>query len=732
MKRLLSLLVVLVVLVSALPCNAQTEYVSKGLQNTQKQYAKLISTAIEKSQYNEEQIDKEHIFIIENTSPIPMRKNEEAIWLYVALPIMGTSDISFAHFEKGEYVSEITNFVVFKNIENPYGNKLQQYIEKNNLSEPTAITNMWLIERLHLFAYKVVCNNEEYIIPYYFTEDTMFNLTNDKECNIELGKAYTLDSFLTICEKEADLFAEYRKSESEQDENNATHLDINGDIVENEKKPTITDKEEIDTTKKDNKDTETQKESDGTPARTYTFEELTGLSREDIDHIVIRSGLDGIGYSTAYEKIITDIYNTINTKSFLPYVQEGNSGGWLYEIIFFDKNTKSYSYNISIGITPESGFSGLSYRTTNEEELKAVVEKAYNLVSNDCSEWSSDYIVQAKDIGLLKDISGLVYKENITREKFCELIYDFIMITQRGITTPEYKNQFIDTDNEKVVVLNAAEIIYGKSSTEFAPNDLLTREEAATILVRMMNKFMPMAATEVYFDYDDSQDISECASESVQVMSNLGFMNGVGENKFAPKDNYTTEQSITTLIRMYDANTYEYITPLGTITSKTDCEGHINFAIEANVRVDIIKDYKNFDETRYIITGPFKAFTDEMWSMFITFDSFAKIFNGEWTLNNNVFSFTYDTTKEVAMEKYTPNGTTMEEWPNKTDSTPVVHFSNIATILVNGEEKEIKASTGGKVYNGHIMMYNNELYIPVQLVAELLDCDIAVTDILWN
>lgn len=466
-------------------------------------------------------------------------------------------------------------------------------------------------------------------------------------------------------------------------------------------------------------------------AHVYTFEELTGLSREDIDHIIIRSGMNGINYSTTYDKVITDIYNTINTKSFLPYVKEGNSGGWIYEIIFFDKANKKYTYNFSSGITPESGHSGLSYRSENVEELKAIVEKAYNLISNDCSEWSADYIVQAKDIGLLENVSGLVYKENITREKFCELIYDFIMITQRGITTPEYKNQFTDTDNEKIVVLNAAEIIYGKSSTEFAPNDLLTREEAATIIVRMINKVMPMPVNEMYFDYDDINDISDWASSSIQVMSNLGFMNGVGENKFAPKDNYTTEQSITTLIRMYNANTYEYITPLGTITSKTDYSSHINFAIEANVRIDIIKDYKNFDETRYIIPGPFKAFTDQMSSMYITFDSFAKIFNGEWKLNDNVFEFTYDTSKEVVLEQYTPNETS-GEWTNKTGTTPVTHFSGISTILVNGEEKEIKGSTGGRVYNGTIMMYNNELYIPVQMVAEFLDCDISVTDILWN
>lgn len=356
---------------------------------------------------------------------------------------------------------------------------------------------------------------------------------------------------------------------------------------------------------------------------------------------------------------------------------------------------------------------------------------AENVHQNVPSDWATEYIVKAENIGLLNNISGLVYKENITREKFCELIYDFIMITQRGITTPEYKNQFIDTDNEKVIVLNAAEIIYGKSSTEFAPNDLLTREEAATIIVRMINKVMHMAATEMYFVYDDSNDISEWASDSIQIMSNLGFMNGVGENRFAPKDNYTTEQSITTLIRIYDANTYKYVTPLGTVTSKIDYSSSINFASEANVRIDIIKDNKNFDQTRYIISGPFTAFTDQQSSMYITFDSFAKIFNGEWKLNDNVFEFTYDTSKEVVLDKYTPNETS-GEWPNKTGSTSVVHFSDIATILVNGEEKEIKGSFGGKVYNSAIMMYNNELYIPVQMVAELLDCDISVTDILWD
>ena len=91
----------------------------------------------------------------------------------------------------------------------------------------------------------------------------------------------------------------------------------------------------------------------GASGHLYTFEELTGLSREDISHIVIKNGVDGAEYSTDYEKVITNIYNSINTKTFFPHVQEGHSGGWQYEILFFDKDNQCATYNISKGITPK-------------------------------------------------------------------------------------------------------------------------------------------------------------------------------------------------------------------------------------------------------------------------------------------------------------------------------------------------------------------------------------------
>lgn len=328
---------------------------------------------------------------------------------------------------------------------------------------------------------------------------------------------------------------------------------------------------------------ETEPISGGDPARMYTFEELTGLSIEDIDHIVIRSGNDGIGYSAAYNKIVSDVYTAINTKSFIPS-SDGSGDGWSYEIIFFDKNDNEIKYNISSGIVPQdSKYLNVAYRTADAEELQTAVENAYNLIANDCSDWASDYIAQAKDIGLLQDITDISYKENITREKFCEIVYNLIDMTTDIVWKKVSPNPFQDTDNEKVIALSLEDIIFGKGEWQFAPDDFLTREEAATIIVRMINAVMPMPATEMYFEYDDNDEIAEWASNSVQIISNLGFMNGVEENKFAPKEIYTTEQAIATVMRVYEAQ-------LKNMNEQTAAED-LSFSDKLNTQMPPDKNY---------------------------------------------------------------------------------------------------------------------------------------------
>jgi len=407
--------------------------------------------------------------------------------------------------------------------------------------------------------------------------------------------------------------------------------------------------------------------SSGTPAYVPTFEELTELSIEDIDHIVIRSGIDGIGYSTDDNKIISDIYNTINTKTFVPYESDGD--GWSYEIAFVDKSNETFTYTMNIGIKSEWA---VFYKTSNEEELKKVVENAYNLISDDSlkekytfeeltnisaenvnkvsitynngeripaetsspliisniintfkdmefiedtregsaggwlyainfymddetyiqfgtrlyidkidykavdynsvtekmthyhdliksidsSEWATDYILECMELGFLEDVSELNYKEPITREKFCEIVYNMLMKTaDKGMAVPS-AFYFEDTYNSKVSTLYYADIIKGKGERLFAPDDYLTREEAATILYRVA-EFLEVDMPQTTYDesipyYADKEAISDWAFNAVFVMKEMGIMVGTSETEFSPKETYTAEQAIATIIRMYN------------------------------------------------------------------------------------------------------------------------------------------------------------------------------------
>ena len=210
------------------------------------------------------------------------------------------------------------------------------------------------------------------------------------------------------------------------------------------------------------------------------------------------------------------------------------------------------------------------------------------------SEWATKDIDFAYAVGITDANKDYLYKENITREEFCELIYNLIVLTSDEITAP-ITDSFTDTKNDKILMLNGLGIINGKSATEFAPNDYLTREEAATIIVRMVNKVFPMAATEMWFEYDDINEVSEWASDSIQTISNLGFMNGVGNNNFAPKDNYTTEQAIATLVRVYRgaeaAGVIEQISDIGIIGG---ADGPTSIIVGDNANVIEQEDYDNF------------------------------------------------------------------------------------------------------------------------------------------
>lgn len=182
------------------------------------------------------------------------------------------------------------------------------------------------------------------------------------------------------------------------------------------------------------------------------------------------------------------------------------------------------------------------------------VDKKTSATSIPPSEWAAKTVETAKSLGIVNYGGNYNYPAEITRSRFCELIYNYYGIAEKGEKITEAENKFTDTEDLHIAVLNALGIIKGKSESEFCPNDFLTREEAATIFLRLIEATEPdFTANALYFKFADKEEISDWAMDNVQTIFNMGIMNGVGDGKFAPKERLTTEQAAVMLVRTFNA-----------------------------------------------------------------------------------------------------------------------------------------------------------------------------------
>lgn len=294
--------------------------------------------------------------------------------------------------------------------------------------------------------------------------------------------------------------------------------------------------------------------SDVPTEETYTFDELTDISQKSIVSMEFTQNKGERKPITISSPIL--IYRMVKNIEDLVLKKEvrsgGGAGGWTYNIKFLLDDGTTVAYTFSTGIKID----GIDYRPTDETRAREKLVKYHNLLKEiTCSQWAAENILECIELGFMNEIeiSELTYTDPITREKFCEIIYDMLMKTiDTGFAVPSAL-YFEDTHNPKVSTLYYADIINGKADRIFAPDDFLTREEAATILIRTA-QFMDIGMPQSAYDgkvYDDEKDISEWAFPSVHYCRKLELMTGTGEAEFSPKEEYTVEQAIATVMRLY-------------------------------------------------------------------------------------------------------------------------------------------------------------------------------------
>ena len=185
--------------------------------------------------------------------------------------------------------------------------------------------------------------------------------------------------------------------------------------------------------------------------------------------------------------------------------------------------------------------------------------------------------------GLITNLNNTInlptnYSQAITRGQFCDLLVNYIMIqladerifnlspdavlNLMNNSISSVVHGFVSEQYEltpSIVFCFANKIVYGKSDSYFGINDNITREEAATMLYRTMEYLGKQSRNFGYSNnngirFSDDIIVSDWAKNSVSIVNDMGVMLGVGNNCFDPKSEYTIEQSIATIYRLYKYN----------------------------------------------------------------------------------------------------------------------------------------------------------------------------------
>lgn len=177
------------------------------------------------------------------------------------------------------------------------------------------------------------------------------------------------------------------------------------------------------------------------------------------------------------------------------------------------------------------------------------------------ADWAMEELENAQKAEIIPET---LLKENLTtdisRADFARvLVTAYEKMTFEEMKLPAEK-PFTDCEDTEVLKAYNEGFITGMGGGLFMPEELLTREQAATMLTRIYKSMLYPEWTienddEIALEFEknsefaDDEEISDWAAEVVYFMADNNILKGVDNNKFAPKNNITKEQAIITALR---------------------------------------------------------------------------------------------------------------------------------------------------------------------------------------
>lgn len=180
---------------------------------------------------------------------------------------------------------------------------------------------------------------------------------------------------------------------------------------------------------------------------------------------------------------------------------------------------------------------------TETEETTQLQEATFNDLAG--FEWAKESIETLFRKGIIsgREAGQFAPSDSITREEFTVLL-----VKAFELKNDAAKLNFVDVSSSRwsysyIASAFEAGIVSG-DGRNFNPSDNITRQDIAAILLRTLMKKNLMADIKPAVGiFDDEAEISPYALESVQIMNELGIVNGDGTGNFRPKNNANRAES---------------------------------------------------------------------------------------------------------------------------------------------------------------------------------------------
>ncbi len=271
------------------------------------------------------------------------------------------------------------------------------------------------------------------------------------------------------------------------------------------------------------------------------------------DHDPANGGLyaEKRDWDTPYRSIVEGA-NWINDQ----YVQRGQSTAYFFRFYPYNRN-HIYMSDLSAPKT-ESGLLYKAYKAAGklDSNLHFIIP-VYDMPYPDVDEkaWYYEDVYRATEYKLFEGMEDGSFRpeQELTRAQLVTVLYRISGAKVTGVNL----NQFTDVTAKDwhyryVYWAYTNNIVKGVSSTSFAPDRAITRQELCTMLARFATTQkikLPVGK----LTFTDRADIAKWAADGVAACVGAGLVNGMPNGTFAPNDSATRAQGAKILSLFYES-----------------------------------------------------------------------------------------------------------------------------------------------------------------------------------